>query len=114
MVPDQVVCYSGGGSLLTMLAPGFMITDSSGDVDSGTSVAAPFVAGAVAVLRGTNAYPYDSLAMTAYKMTSTGRLITDKRTNMVFPRLQLDAAIASGVTVSINPPNCRTNPASCR
>ena len=47
---DQVPCFSNSAALLTLLAPGARI-DAGGLQKSGTSQAAPHVAGAIALLR---------------------------------------------------------------
>ena len=51
---DQIACYSDSSNFLTLLAPGDEIS-AAGLSGGGTSLSAPFVAGAAAVLRG--AYP---------------------------------------------------------
>ena len=86
---DQIACFSNSASNLTLLAPGIMI-DGAGINYSGTSQAAPHVAGAVAVLRST--YPNESLDEIQARMTSTGVKITDPRNNITTPRLNLLAA----------------------
>ncbi len=48
-VADQVVCFSNSGALLDLLVPGALF-NFNGSNTGGTSVAAPMVAGAVAVL----------------------------------------------------------------
>jgi subtilisin family serine protease len=111
---DQVPCFSNGGSLVTLLAPGVNI---QGDqyVNSGTSFAAPHVAGAVALLRGSTAFPGDTTVLqTVQRMTTTGKSVRDQRRyGVTTPRLQIDAALGVGKT-GIGTPNCNTNPAACR
>jgi subtilisin family serine protease len=92
--PDAVACFSNGGSLVTLLAPGVGISTSYGDRQSGTSQAAPHVAGAIAILRGISAFPSESVAQTVHRMVSTGKPILDHRNGVVTtPRLQVDAAL---------------------
>jgi len=86
---DKVACFSNSSSNLTLLAPGVMIKAASLTY-SGTSQAAPHVAGAVAVLSST--YPNESLDQIQARMTNTGKPITDIRNNITIPRLNLLAA----------------------
>lgn len=86
---DQVACFSNSASNLTLLAPGSIIS-AAGYQMSGTSQAAPHVAGAVAVLRST--YPNESIAQIQARMTNTGVPIKDTRNNITTPRLDLLAA----------------------
>ena len=86
---DQIACFSNSASNLTLFAPGVMI--NAGGINlSGTSQAAPHVAGAVAVLRST--YPNESISQIQTRMTRTGVQITDPRNNITIPRLNLLAA----------------------
>jgi hypothetical protein len=89
---DQVACFSDSASFLTMLAPGDLIT-AAGLSGGGTSLSAPFVAGAAAVLKGT--YPGEIPAQTVARMTTTGVPVTDPRNSITTPRLALDRAIAA-------------------
>ena len=86
---DQVICFSNSSSALSILAPGMWIT-AGGLTGSGTSMAAPFVAGGVAVLRA--AFPSETLDQTATRLTGGGVPITDARNGLVRPRLDLWAA----------------------
>ncbi|MEE9465218.1 MAG: PQQ-dependent sugar dehydrogenase [Candidatus Neomarinimicrobiota bacterium] len=91
---DGVAYFSNSAPWLTSLAPGTNIDSSvpggGFDVKDGTSMAAPHVAGAVAVLK--------SIAPDAYvdeiedALTSSGVPITDTRNGVVVPRVQVDAA----------------------
>jgi subtilisin family serine protease len=91
---DKLACFSNGGNLVTLLAPGAMIT-AAGLTMAGTSQAAPHVAGAVAVLRAPNALPNDSLDAIVMRLRGTGKPITDPRTGVVTPRVDVQAAIGS-------------------
>lgn len=89
---DRVICFSNSAATLTLLAPGSVI--SAGGFDqSGTSMAAPHVAGGVAVLRAANAFPSDSLNRIVARLQNTGQPVTDPKNNRVTPRLNLGRAI---------------------
>ena len=60
-----------------------------------TSVAAPYVVAATAILRAPNAAPNDTLNQTVSRMTDTGKLIYDPVTDIFKPRLDLLAAVNS-------------------
>jgi len=83
---DQVACFSNSASFLTAWAPGAFIT-AGGRQLGGTSQAAPFIAGAAAVLRA--AYPGDTLDQTVSRITTYGVPVTDARNGVVKPRLDL-------------------------
>ena len=86
---DKVACFSMSSTYLTMLAPGARI-DAGGYNLSGTSMAAPHVAGALAVLR--SAFASETLAQAESRLTANGTPITDSRINRSFPRLNLLAS----------------------
>ena len=86
---DQLACFSQGGSLVSLVAPGVLIT-AAGVTESGTSQAAPHVAGAVADLVTAN--PSATAQQIAEALTSTGRSVTDTRDNRVVHRLDIAAA----------------------
>ncbi|MES2536156.1 MAG: S8 family serine peptidase [Pseudomonadota bacterium] len=100
---DRVACFSNGGELLTLFAPGADIF-AGGIVMAGTSQAAPHVAGAVAVLRAADAAPDDTLDQTIQRMLGTGKIITDHRNGISKPRLNLFAAAQSIAQVRVEPP----------
>jgi len=90
---DQVVCFSNSASFLKMLAPGVNIT-SAGITLSGTSQAAPHVAGAIAVLR--SAFPSETAAQIQSRLINPRvPRVTDTRNNLSFPRLDLLQALAN-------------------
>ncbi len=93
---DLVICFSNSASILTMLAPGALITAGGESNYAGTSMAAPHVAGAIAVLRAPNAFPSETMDQTVTRMTSTGTLVTDPKNGLVKPRLYLSAAAVQG------------------
>jgi subtilisin len=96
---DQVMTEVPGGSnsasFLNLLAPGRWITSSfpggTYNTIQGTSMAAPHVAGAWAVLKQHS--PNASVTQVLNALTSTGQPITDPRNGIVKPRIKIDAAI---------------------
>ncbi|MCA9568274.1 MAG: S8 family serine peptidase, partial [Myxococcales bacterium] len=92
-VPDQVTCFSNTAPFLDILAPGAMIT-AGGHTMAGTSQAAPHVAGAVAVLR--EAWPDATLDELEQLLLDGGDLVTDHRTGLQFPRLNVAEAADGG------------------
>ncbi|MEV8510682.1 S8 family serine peptidase [Dactylosporangium sp. NPDC051484] len=86
---DHIACFSQGGPLLSLLAPGVDI--AGGEVTlSGTSQAAPHVAGAVAVLVSANATANAQQLVRA--LISTGPLVVDPRDGTQVHRLDIAAA----------------------
>jgi hypothetical protein len=99
---DLVACFSNSASFLTMLGPGCIIT-SAGISMCGTSQATPHIAGSIAVLKGTGAFPSDTPDTTVSRMTSTGVLVTDPKNGITKPRIDLLAATGGGgATYSIS------------
>jgi len=116
---DNVAGYSNSAYFLDLLAPGSFIYSSLPGVNygtkSGTSMAAPHVSGAWAVLKSnrSGATVADILAL----LNSTGIPITDARNGITKPRIQVEAALcytlttnaepSDGGSVSVDPaPNC--------
>ena len=111
LTPDVVASFSNaplpsnnlanvqGDRLLDLLAPGYWVVSSvaypSGGYAAyaGTSMATPHVAGAWALLK--SVAPTASVLQVLTWLTSTGVSITDTRagTNLVLPRMQVDAAV---------------------
>jgi subtilisin family serine protease len=96
---DVVVDFSNSASFLSVLAPGVSITSSVPNPPegfaslSGTSMAAPHVTGAVALLR--QLAPTATVNQVLAALGSTGQAITDGRNGIVKPRIRVDAAGAA-------------------
>jgi subtilisin family serine protease len=90
---DKVTCFSNSASFLSVLAPGAPVT-AGGFTMTGTSQAAPHVAGAIAVIR--SAFPNEAIGDSAARLTNTGPQITDARNQIVKRRLDLQAALSAG------------------
>ncbi len=89
--PEVVPGFSNSSATLSLLAPGQDITSSvpGGGFATyqGTSMAAPHVAGAWAVLKGAN--PTASVSTLLANLQSTARPITDARTGATIGRLRV-------------------------
>lgn len=98
---DKVTCFSNSASFLTMLSPGTFVT-AAGIGMSGTSQAAPHVAGAVAVLKGNDGTLTVDEVVSA--LTGSGVAVLDTRNNITKPRLDVYAALdASSPYISLSP-----------
>jgi subtilisin family serine protease len=95
IVPGTPTCFSNSNTNLTLLAPGAfwnVPTDGGAIVSfSGTSAAAPAVAGVVALVRA--ARPSLSPSTTVSLLRATGRPIVDQRNNVVTPLVDALAAV---------------------
>ena len=93
---DEIASFSNHGPLLDLFAPGNGIISSvpSGGYDSksGTSMAAPHVAGALAVLR--QAYPNEGIASLISLLATTGTAIADEA-GVSIPRINVAKAAAA-------------------
>ena len=102
---DAVSSFSNAASFLSLLAPGSSIVSSvpgGGFASlSGTSLAAPHVAGAWAVLKGRR--PTASVAEILAALRDTGLPIADERSpgSPVFPRIRVDQAIVALTTTLV-------------
>jgi putative cell wall-binding protein len=89
----QITCFSQVSPQLSILAPGTFIS-GGGTTESGTSQAAPHVAGAVAALASCN--PSATAQNLVDALTSSGQVINDTRTSPATgkPLLDVDAALS--------------------
>ena len=92
---DSIACYSNSSSFLSLLAPGSSIYSSILDNNyayfNGTSMAAPHVAGAWAIMKQKK--PNATVTEVLNVLKNTGMTITDPRNNITKPRINLAAAI---------------------
>ncbi len=100
---DQISSFSNSVSFLDLLAPGTGITSSvpggSFASFSGTSMAAPHVAGAFAILK--SRMPTASVSQIEHSLKSTGIGVVDTRNGINKPRISVDSALAVLIPPSI-------------
>jgi subtilisin family serine protease len=95
---DQVACFTNSAQSLDLLAPGVAIAAARRGggtiVSTGTSMAAPHVAGAIALMRQASG---GSLPAESYEqiLRATGKPVTDVRNGLTFTRIDVAAAIAA-------------------
>lgn len=94
---DKVACFSNSASFLSLLAPGAQISSSvPGNKYAsfvGTSMAAPHVAGAWAVIRQKS--PAATVSSVLATLQNTGTAITDDRNGISKRRINVKAALDS-------------------
>lgn len=92
---DTVSDFSNSASFLKLLAPGRWINSSvpGGGFENfpGTSMAAPHVTGAWAILK--SKVPSATVDQVLQALTSTGLPVTDSRNGITKPRIKVDAAL---------------------
>jgi len=102
---DTVSAFSNSAGYLSLLAPGQSIVSSvpgSGySSKNGTSMAAPHVAGAWAILKGKT--PSASVTEILAALSETGVWVADARNSVVKPRIQIDAALQKFDTPTSTP-----------
>lgn len=95
---DDVACYTNSGVSMDLLAPGDLIFASrrggGGTLMSGTSMAAPHVAGTIALLKQAGGLSL-SADLIRDLLTHTGVPVTDPRNQLTFPRIDARAAVAA-------------------
>ena len=112
--PDAVSNFSNSSPFLDLLAPGASITTSTLDNEfssyDGTSLSAPHVAGAWAVMK--SKAPNASVGEILTILNNTGIPIADPKNDVIKPRIQVDAALdavipehsySSGTLLSLTP-----------
>jgi subtilisin family serine protease len=104
---DSMTCFTNSSGGIDLVAPGAVITATARGggftTMSGTSMAAPHVAGALALMLQVSAGTITAnQAETILK--ATGRPVVDSRNGLAFPRLDVAAAVAATPHVAPPPP----------
>lgn len=99
---DNISSFSNSAHFLDLLAPGQFIENArpgnAYQAISGTSMAAPHVAGAWALYR--QAFPNASVDEVLAALKEHGQLITDTRNSVTTARIQIDEAMLNTVTAT--------------
>lgn len=103
---DSIASFSNVSQALSVFAPGQSIETSNSiggtSFASGTSMATPHVAGAIAAIR--EVHPTATVAEIENALTLTGEPIFDARNGITRPRIDVDDAIALLTTNAATPP----------
>ncbi len=95
---DGVTCFTNSTDSIDIVAPGAMIVSAMRNGGfanwSGTSMAAPHVAGAIALMRQQSKGKVTADEIESILKT-TGKKVTDQRNGLTFPRLDIAAAVAA-------------------
>lgn len=104
-IADEVSSFSNSTDMLDFWAPGEPIESSvpvgTFTVRGGTSMASPHVAGAWSVLR--SKWEEATVEEIKARLTTTGNPITDPRSGLTRPRIQVDAAIDEETWLTVAP-----------
>lgn len=105
---DEIVSFSNSAAFLDLLAPGVLIASAYLDGEysrlSGTSMAAPHVAGAWALYR--SAEPEAGVDEVLQRLQETGRPIRDPRNGVITSRIQVDnALLGTAPSLVLSPTN---------
>lgn len=94
-VIDKISSFSNSNQYLDLLAPGQRISSANGqggyNTAQGTSMAAPQVAGAWALMQDAN--PGESVDVTLNRLKRNGVLLTDSRNGVTTPRIDVYEAV---------------------
>jgi hypothetical protein len=107
---DQIPCFSQSASIMTVLAPGSLIT-AAGITQEGTSQASPHVAGAVAVLAA--AAPAQTVDAITSAIANSGPSILDSRNGVTKHRFDLPDAVAAIQGAPSPSPTPTPTPGAC-
>lgn len=104
----RVGCFSNSGPMLDIIAPGCRVgITASGTINSafncGTSLAAPVVTGAVAIMRGTSVNPTADARAIMSALVTPAFTATDAANNLTRPRLDIPSAVAAARAPPVNP-----------
>jgi subtilisin family serine protease len=107
---DEVTCFTNSSAGIDLVAPGDIITSAKVGggfaTMSGTSMAAPHVAGALALMQQVSGGTIGSAEAESI-LKATGRLVLDGRNGLAFPRIDVAAAVAATPHAAPAPPTKR-------